>query len=128
VYPPAIQKLHGHFKPTPSMSSLEFDTLSKGAAPNAVKYVIISHAHWDHIHPLPSSFTKCTMIVGPDSSAHYSPGYPHQSESKHDGQIWDPSLRTFPLTELPPTTSTPTSTSTWKLLGMCLLRVFLPQS
>jgi glyoxylase-like metal-dependent hydrolase (beta-lactamase superfamily II) len=113
VYAPQIQNLHGHFKPTPSKTSIEQDTLSSNIHPSNIKHVIISHAHWDHIHPLPSTFTSASVVVGPGSTSHCAPGYPSKPDSKFDGRIWDPLLRSFTLTELPPTTET----EAWKPLG-----------
>jgi glyoxylase-like metal-dependent hydrolase (beta-lactamase superfamily II) len=104
--------LHKHFKPTPSKTSIEEDTLSGGISPQDIKHVITSHAHWDHIYPLPPTFTAASMIVGPGSTAHCAPGYPSSPTSKFDGRIWDASLRSFPLTELPPPSS-----PVWKPIG-----------
>ena len=54
------------------------------------------------------------MIVGPGSISHCAPGYPSHPSSKFDGRIWDASLRSFPLTELPPPSS---DSPEWKPLG-----------
>ncbi|PMD46144.1 hypothetical protein L207DRAFT_450401 [Hyaloscypha variabilis F] len=111
-YPPQIQNVHKHFKPTPSKTSIEQDTLFCHISPCDIKYVIVSHAHWDHLHPLPSTFTSASVVVGPGSTSHCAPGYPSEPNSKFDGRIWDPSLRSFSLRELPPTDA-----EAWKPLG-----------
>ncbi|KAH7378873.1 metallo-beta-lactamase superfamily protein [Cadophora sp. MPI-SDFR-AT-0126] len=113
VYPPAVQRVHAHFQPSPSSTSIEQDTRSLNIDPESIKHVIISHGHWDHLHPLPPAFTKSNMIVGAGSSAHCSPGFPKAPDSKFDGRIWDPELRSFPVEELPP----PASSPAWKPLG-----------
>jgi glyoxylase-like metal-dependent hydrolase (beta-lactamase superfamily II) len=112
-YPPAIQKFHSHFKPTPAKTSIEDDMLSMGLSPSEVQYIIISHAHWDHVHPMPSAFTSATMVVGPGTLAHTASSYPKSPNSKFDGGVWDASIRTFPLKELPPSSIT----TTWQPLG-----------
>ncbi|KIN06830.1 hypothetical protein OIDMADRAFT_109913 [Oidiodendron maius Zn] len=113
LYPRLIQNLHTNFKTISSRASIVQDTVSLDVDPSSVKHVIISHAHWDHLHPLPPSFINANMIVGPGSCAHYAPGYPSKSDSKYDGYIWDESLRKFPLRELPPITEE----HAWKPLG-----------
>ncbi|PVH73070.1 metallo-beta-lactamase superfamily protein [Cadophora sp. DSE1049] len=105
VYPPLIQGLHKHFKPKPSQTSIEQDTRSLNIDPEFIKHVIISHGHWDHLHPLPSTFSNSNMIVGAGSNSHCSPGFPRNPDSKFDGRIWDSELRSFPLSELPPASS-----------------------
>ncbi|KAH8585289.1 metallo-beta-lactamase superfamily protein [Bisporella sp. PMI_857] len=112
-YPPAIQKVHAHFKPTPAKNSIEDDTLSMGVSPSKVQHIIVSHAHWDHVHPVPSAFTSATMLVGPGTLAHTTHSHPKSPTSKFDGRIWDASLRSFPLKELPPANDT----TAWQPLG-----------
>jgi glyoxylase-like metal-dependent hydrolase (beta-lactamase superfamily II) len=112
-YPPSVQALHAHFKPIPSKTSIEQDTISLGICPSEVHHTIISHAHWDHISPLPMAFINSDMIVGPGSIKYCSPGWPTLEKSKFDGRIWDSSLRTFSLSELPPLTDK----LCWKPLG-----------
>jgi hypothetical protein len=113
VYPPLIQNLHTHFKPVPSQTSIEQDTISCNIDPASIKHIIVSHGHWDHLHPLPPCFVNANMIVGPGSTSHCSPGFPTEQDSKFDGRIWDPSLRSFPLYELPPTSFA----QSWRPLG-----------
>ncbi|KAH6951348.1 metallo-beta-lactamase superfamily protein [Fusarium avenaceum] len=103
-YPESVQAVHEHFKPAPAARSLAQDTEDAGFKPSDVKYVIASHAHWDHVRPLPVEFNNTTMICGPGTIETYGPAYPTEPESVFDGRIWDSNLRTFPLEELPPTT------------------------
>jgi len=112
-YPSTIQAVHHHFKPLPSKNSITQDTEESGISPPDIKHVIVSHAHWDHLTPLPSTFTNANMICGPGSTALCSPGWPEVPSSKFDGRIWDSSIRTFPLSELPSTTSS----KDWQPLG-----------
>ncbi|KAK5991690.1 Cytochrome P450 monooxygenase mpaDE'-like protein [Cladobotryum mycophilum] len=102
-YPKSVQGLHEHFRPQPAKRSLSEDTILTGTDPNNVNYVILSHGHWDHARPLPKGFESAIMVCGPGATLHHSPGYPQNPESPYDGRIWDSSLRTFTLYELPST-------------------------
>ncbi|CAK7233164.1 hypothetical protein SEUCBS140593_008511 [Sporothrix eucalyptigena] len=115
-YIPHIQALHQHFKAVPSERSIVQDTESLGVFPGDVKHIIVSHAHWDHLGPMPAEFSAADMIVGPGSKATCAPGWPADEHSKFDGRIWDATLRSHGLIELPPT-STDSDSTYWQPLG-----------
>ncbi|KAK6384366.1 hypothetical protein LTS17_001929 [Exophiala oligosperma] len=124
LYPPRIIDVqHKVFQTQPGTSTAAEDTQSLNHDPSEVKYIIASHAHWDHIFPADSLFPNATVLCGAGTLSWATPSYPSDPDSTFDGRIWDTTTAAtdgrqgharLPVREL---SSPATSPEEWKPLG-----------
>ncbi|OAA74893.1 Beta-lactamase-like protein [Akanthomyces lecanii RCEF 1005] len=99
-YPPAIQAIHQKmFNATPAVNTLADDLKSLNLSGNDIKFVIASHAHWDHIFPAKQFLPNAK---------------PATEDSHYDERIWNPQAAELPISELPSPVDEPEK---WTSLG-----------
>ncbi|PHH81347.1 hypothetical protein CDD83_3610 [Cordyceps sp. RAO-2017] len=75
----------------------------------------LSHAHWDHVHPVGAFFPNATVVCGPGSLRLTAESWPQHADSTFDGRVWDPERAELPIRELPDPAAAPDPT--WQRLG-----------
>ncbi|KLO10872.1 Metallo-hydrolase/oxidoreductase [Schizopora paradoxa] len=64
------------------------ESLAKGGLkPEEIKQICISHLHFDHTGD-PTFFTNATFLLGGESKALISPGYPEDPKSQYDSRLY----------------------------------------
>lgn len=71
-----------------------------GVDPKDVKYIVASHAHWDHIFPIGHQFPNAKILCGKGTLEWATPNWPDAPNSTFDGRIWNEKHRELPLEEL----------------------------
>ncbi|KAM3548220.1 hypothetical protein ARSEF4850_009539 [Beauveria asiatica] len=120
-YPPEIQRnQHSVFKAQPAPNTIVEDAKSVGVDPKTVQYLIPryvkvesnpptrlsisfprSHAHWDHVYPMGSSFPNAKFLCGPGTLKAAAKSWPDHPDSFFDGRIWNPERAELPIEEIP---------------------------
>ncbi|KAF2096999.1 hypothetical protein NA57DRAFT_77249 [Rhizodiscina lignyota] len=115
VYPPIVQEVAERlykFEPAPNTPLDDMEKIRED--PKSVKYVIASHAHWDHMFPVGQHFPQAKMLCGPGTLELTSQSFPKFESSPYDGRIWDATMSDLPLWDLPSPANYP---SKWQRLG-----------
>lgn len=106
-YTPQTLPMYSSF--VPEFSKQPMDVAVKNLIPAGakIKYVVYSHAHWDHCYPISQFFesdvnviTRDTIAVyGPGTRQRISPGWPHDELSTFHAEHFSGNIKTL---ELPP--------------------------
>ncbi|KIV92635.1 hypothetical protein PV10_03908 [Exophiala mesophila] len=101
IYPPHIQSAQQKiYNLIPGKNTPADDAKSVGVDPTDVKYIVASHAHWDHIFPGGKYHPNATILCGRGTLDWASSMWPQVKDSTFDAHVWDPKLRDLPVEEL----------------------------
>ncbi|KAL6248802.1 hypothetical protein RBB50_003865 [Rhinocladiella similis] len=115
MYPPRIQRVqHKVFNTEAAERSPAEDIESLGEDPKDVKYIIVSHGHWDHIFPAKSYHPNAKLFCGKGSFEYSTPCWPTEADSTFDGRVWDPKISELPIEEFSSPSEAPDK---WQPLG-----------
>ncbi|OBS14971.1 hypothetical protein FPOA_14005 [Fusarium poae] len=115
VYPPQVQRVqHKIFNPEVGNKSPADDVRSLGDDPDDLKYIIFSHAHWDHVFPAASFHPNAKYLSGKGCFEYATPCWPTEIDGGFDGRVWDPKISDLPIEEFSGPTEAPAK---WRQLG-----------
>uniref|UniRef100_A0A093XJN9 N-acyl homoserine lactonase AttM n=1 Tax=Talaromyces marneffei PM1 TaxID=1077442 RepID=A0A093XJN9_TALMA len=105
---------HKVFSTIPAERDPAQDVISVGADPKDVKYIFVSHAHWDHIFPASDFFPNAKVLCHEDTLKWTSTTWPTDPEGGFDGRIWSKEESVLPIDGIP---SPATAPEKWQPLG-----------
>ena len=115
LYPPRIQQVQFKvFKAVPALTDPAADVRSLGEDPNEVKFIIASHAHWDHMFPAGAFLPNAKVLCGAGTFEFAKASWPGKPEGTFDARIWDQKNAELPIEEFPSPDAAPQN---WQRLG-----------